>query len=80
MNVEEMQGVFFSTNVKLTKRNNALEALMMTLKEETEAMLKGELVIHRVVVGKGMLGRQPNWHHRSTDERRGGTTKTWVEF
>ncbi|KAH1037905.1 hypothetical protein J1N35_039648 [Gossypium stocksii] len=51
---------------KLTERDGVLEAMIMTLKEEIEAMvttlneqideLKGELVVFRTVVGKGVLG------------------------
>ncbi|MBA0610759.1 hypothetical protein Godav_011554 [Gossypium davidsonii] len=46
---------------KLTKRNDALNVMIMTLKKDTKAMmstieeLKRELVVCRFVVGKGML-------------------------
>ncbi|KAK5845384.1 hypothetical protein PVK06_001560 [Gossypium arboreum] len=46
---------------KLTKKNNALKAMVVALKEKTKAMmekikeLEGELVVCRVAMGKMML-------------------------
>lgn len=64
-NVEKMQGVLNFTSGKLTKRNYALEAMMMDLKGETMATmralnsnieeLKGELVLFRAALGRGVL-------------------------
>lgn len=64
-----MQGVLHSIVNKLIERNDALKAVMTTLKEETKAMLtnlntktkelKGELVVYRIVMVKGMLRVAP---------------------
>lgn len=64
-NVERVQELLYSHRNKLTERNNALEVMVMALKEETMTMtkalntrigeLEGELVVRRVVVSKGVL-------------------------
>ncbi|KAH1115365.1 hypothetical protein J1N35_008743 [Gossypium stocksii] len=65
-NVEKMQEVLNSTMGKLTERNDALEAMMIALKEEIMAMMKAlnkrikeldeELIMCRAIVGKEVLG------------------------
>ncbi|KAH1083881.1 hypothetical protein J1N35_023642 [Gossypium stocksii] len=66
--VEKMQWTLNSIE-KLMERNDDLEDMMMTLKEETKAMmtplntkiekLKGELVVYEVAVEKGVLRSTP---------------------
>ncbi|MFQ6637526.1 hypothetical protein Gotur_013859 [Gossypium turneri] len=60
-----MQGTLKSTDEKLTKRNDALETMIIALKEETETMarkieeLEGELVVCGAIVRKWMMGAAP---------------------
>lgn len=71
-NLYGMKGVFNVTmddqTEKLTKRNDAIKVMIMNLKKDTEAMmltikeLKRELVVCRVVVGKGMLALASKQH------------------
>ncbi|KAH1037922.1 hypothetical protein J1N35_039665 [Gossypium stocksii] len=61
-----MQEMLNSTTNKLTMGDDALKAMVITLKEETMATtralnmsieeLEGELVVCRVDIGKGVLG------------------------
>ncbi|KAK5803447.1 hypothetical protein PVK06_031092 [Gossypium arboreum] len=53
-NVEVMQWVFNSTMDKLTIKDDALEVILLTLKEHIEKF-KEELVICKADLGKGML-------------------------
>ncbi|MFQ6624823.1 hypothetical protein Gotur_003680 [Gossypium turneri] len=69
-NVEKMQWVLNSTVGELAERNDALEAMVIALKEETITTMRalntrikeldGELVVCRAVVGKEVLGATLN--------------------
>lgn len=54
-NIEDMRVAFNSTLGKLTEWDDALESVLMALKEQIEE-LKGELIVCRAAVGKMGFG------------------------
>ncbi|MBA0829848.1 hypothetical protein Goarm_014425 [Gossypium armourianum] len=69
-NVEVMQWVLNSTMDKLTVKDDALEVMVLTLKEHIEE-LKEELVICKADLGKRMLDSVPKQHKMDVSKPKG---------
>ncbi|MBA0629914.1 hypothetical protein Godav_002058, partial [Gossypium davidsonii] len=87
--VDALQGVLNTSVGTLTERDNTLDAVVTTLKEQIEDF-KGELVICKVALGNDVLAAipklkvnsfKPKEFKGSTDEKQGrATIGTWDEF
>lgn len=84
--MEEIRGVLNSTVNKPIVRDDAFEAMVMTLKEETKVRmrvlstrieeLKEELVVSQVAVGKRVLSATLNPKLKNFKEQ--GPQKRWI--